>query len=82
MRIHSYLVGGLRGDATPAEQEAKLNECGALGWELVQAVFREYGGANYIFFFFKTESRQTGDAPRFDVTGIDGIFSNSGDDLR
>ena len=67
---YSYLVGGLISDKlTPEIEQAKLNQCGKLGWELVTVLTKKYRGHEYTFFYFRRAISDDKQAPkaRFDV---------------
>lgn len=48
-----YLVGGLlSNNLTPELEQAKLNEWGSQGWELVSVVAKQFDGQDYVFYYF------------------------------
>lgn len=53
--IFEYLVGGFSDDVSPEQQQARLNELGDDGWELVSTRDTTVGGNPYAMFYFKRD---------------------------
>lgn len=70
MQQYRYLVGGLIESVSPHEEEAKLNECATLGWELISVISKHHGGKPYTFFYFRrsiSDEKREVEKPRFDI---------------
>jgi hypothetical protein len=68
MNSFEYMVGGLPASVTIEDEQSKLAECAAGGWQLVAVSFQSRGTRNYIMYYFRKEKGNLEKTkPRFDL---------------